>query len=642
MPFILPFLLLSSIDVAARAADDRAVSTEKVYETTITAKPSASDNTFILDTEKEHLTPSRSKKNLDSKEPTTSIGSLMAQLPSAGISEAGASGTRSLSLRGARSEHTLVLFDSLELNDPSTPSAGADLSWITLEGVSSMTLSPSPEPVLYGSDAMGGVLLIEPDSPKGRARAHAGASFGSYDTFHEFAAFRQGGRNAGAAIDVMRIDSSGFSSASARQGNSEVDGRMIQSGALRGYFNFTPDFQLKWTTRASQSEADLDLFGGPGGDDVNYTQSSSLLHGLVQIESRPVRSRWKHALSLSWNRMDRVSANEEDPDHPGSTSYDDFTSTQVRVKLHEEWTPSQHQTLGAKIDAQNESALGLSEFTSPGFPASLQDFEAKRNRLGISAWHDGRWSGGWHGFEGVRMELEEESSPHLALQFRPSFRWGGVESDEWQIYAQGSDAIRSPTLYQRFSVYGSPDLQRERLLALEAGLSSKRGLSASIYRHSYRQLIDFDFSQSRYVNTSRALVHGAELRWDHQPTDSLWSWSAAVEVMEARDPDSGLALPRRAPLRTVLAPSRVIYANAAGQATVGLEGMFVGNRRDLTLNGETTLTSYFLLHASSAWPLTKSFAVKLRFDNLLNEEYETISGYGTPGRSFTLGVNATL
>jgi vitamin B12 transporter len=64
-------------------------------------------------------------------------------------------------IRGANSEHTLFLLDGIELNEPLTPTRNFDFSQFALQGVEKVEILRGPQSVLYGSDALGGVILMQ-------------------------------------------------------------------------------------------------------------------------------------------------------------------------------------------------------------------------------------------------------------------------------------------------------------------------------------------------------------------------------------------------------------------------------------------------------------------------------------------------
>ena len=56
--------------------------------------------------------------------------------------------------------------------------------------------------------------------------------------------------------------------------------------------------------------------------------------------------------------------------------------------------------------------------------------------------------------------------------------------------------------------------------------------------------------------------------------------------------------------------------------------------------GRENLPDYGLLNASFSYDLGQSRELYLRAENLTDAKYETVKGYGTPGRSVYVGLRA--
>jgi len=54
------------------------------------------------------------------------------------------------------------------------------------------------------------------------------------------------------------------------------------------------------------------------------------------------------------------------------------------------------------------------------------------------------------------------------------------------------------------------------------------------------------------------------------------------------------------------------------------------------------LDSYLLLSSTITYPITESTQFYLKGDNLMDSQYQTIFGYGTPGRSIYIGYMSDL
>ncbi|GAG17574.1 unnamed protein product, partial [marine sediment metagenome] len=85
----------------------------------------------------------------------------------------------SASIRGANSEHTKVLMDGVEMNDPISPSRSFNLGHLLIENIERIEIIRGPQSTLYGSDAMGGVINIITRQRQGKSRFNLSTQGGS-------------------------------------------------------------------------------------------------------------------------------------------------------------------------------------------------------------------------------------------------------------------------------------------------------------------------------------------------------------------------------------------------------------------------------------------------------------------------------
>jgi len=113
-----------------------------------------------------------------------------------------------------------------------------------------------------------------------------------------------------------------------------------------------------------------------------------------------------------------------------------------------------------------------------------------------------------------------------------------------------------------------------------------------------------------------------------------WELGGNLTIQRAIDESTDQTLLRRAPY--------VLNASVAydpGTWRAGLELSHVGPRDDSDINTfqRIELDAYTLLRAVAAWRVTPSLTLRLRLENLTDEEYELVSGYNVPPRSAFIG-----
>ena len=96
-----------------------------------------------------------------SKKQLNTVVELLRSVPGLSIVQQGGPGKlANVFVRGANSNHTLVIVDGAEMNDASSPNNAFDFSSMNTNDVDRIEIVRGPQSTLYGSDAIAGVINI--------------------------------------------------------------------------------------------------------------------------------------------------------------------------------------------------------------------------------------------------------------------------------------------------------------------------------------------------------------------------------------------------------------------------------------------------------------------------------------------------
>ncbi|MBQ7248563.1 MAG: TonB-dependent receptor [Deltaproteobacteria bacterium] len=578
-------------------------------------------------------------------------------VPGLDVVRAGALGQQtSVFLRGGNSEHVLVLIDGVVANDPSMPGRNFDFAHLTTDNVERIEVMRGPQSVLYGSDAMTGVIQIITRKGQGGPRAHVALEGGSFRTLRESAAVSGSKKRVNYALAVSRTDSDGISAAAKKDGNHEHDGYQNTAVSLRLGVQPTEKSYIDFIGRYQDTRTEMDNFGGPLGDDPNSLANAHFLHLRLQGGLRLWDDRLDTRLAASLADYRRKYDNDTDASHPGDSSYSTYDSSLYKFEWQNDLRLAEWNTLSLGAEYQEEEMnsrytsesvyYGMSYVSSERFP------EKSRSLSSVYLQEQLQWQKRYFITLGARLDEHEDFGSKATWKAAAAYI---VPVTESKLSVSYGTAFKAPSLYQLYAhtdyVQGNrhldPEENRGWDIRLEQPLWERRiVLSAAWFQNDFKNLITTDLDENwvyRYVNINRARARGVELEARIAPVEQL-EFSASYTYTDTEDRETGLDLLRR--------PRHKFAFNTHWQVLeslgADLQLLCVGRRRDTFYNeatyesGRVTLAGYALLNAAISWDVTKNVQLQARVENLLDRDYEEVWGYGTPGIGAYAGIRVGI
>lgn len=498
----------------------------------------------------------------------------------------GLGGNTSLLLRGANSNHVLVLIDGVRVN--SAIDGGFKWANLPLEQIERIEIVRGPRSTLYGSDAIGGVVQIFTRKESG---FYASLGGGSYDTWRTELG---GGGALGAGryhLNAGYLESGGF------------------SAAKPGTFGHDPDDDGYTNTNLGAGISYP--LGGKGNASLN------LLHSDGEVETDSGSSTQRNDsgnLTLDWSFSDSwqqtLTLGHAADHYETDDGYKVHSLRDSIAWQHDLQVGDNHQfTFGADHVAENgESEGSYDENIYNGALFTQYQWSGERLDLLLGARGD-KHSG-----------FERQDTGNVTL---------GGKLGGGRLYVSYGTAFKAPTFLQRYYPgYGNPALEPEESDTAELGYRLG-SLQVSLFETHVDNLIEFTFPDG-YSNVSRAHIRGAELEYGHRVGN--WQLNSGVTLQKAEDEENGEPLLRRA--------EKKLFFTANGpltdRANLGIEVNYTGPRMD---RGDVELLSYTLLNLTGEYRLADQWSLKGRIENLMDEEYELVGGYNTPGASAYLTLS---
>lgn len=552
------------------------------------------------------------------------VGEALRTLPGVDVVRTGPlGGQSSVFLRGANSQHTLVLLDGVPLNDPSGPSRAFDFSTLGVDNIERIEVLRGPQSLLYGTNAMGGVVNIITKKGEGPLTAQARLMGGSYGMHTEGLHVSGGGPLLNFSIAGSWLYTDGISAASPRVGGVEPDG--YQQGTISGRFGWTPsdDFEVDYIFRWIDARAEIDDsslgLGQPPTDDPFRLNLTEQFFQRVQLRRATLDGAIEHHLAFNLADHNRNDTDETFPfNFQGQTRKVEYFADVLLA-------PFSTFTVGADYTAEDAS-------TTDSFGADA----ATQNDAGI--WVQNRIEL----LERFFLTAGYRWDDHSAAGYAETYRFAGAilfPETGSRLHASLGTGFRAPALAENLFVFGNPNLLPEESKGWDYGLEQSfldgmLVVDATYFRNDFRNLILFDLNTFTLLNIGTARTHGVELTGRLNVTaDTVLS--ASYTRTDTFDGETRQPLVRRPANKGSLGIGRRFYD---GRALVNLEGVFVGDRTD-NREGTVILEDYMVFHLYGHFDPYDDVRIIWRVENLFDEEYEEITGFQTQPLSVYAGVD---
>ena len=557
------------------------------------------------------------------------LNDVMRRLPGVDISQTGGMGnSASLYVRGTEGRHVLVLIDGVPMARAGI-SNGIDIGQIPVSLVQRVEYIRGPRSAVYGSGAIGGVVNIITMSDNERAQINAGVGTDGYQTYDGAVNKRFGDTVVTAAGAYQTTNGFNVQPNSPYSGDSDRDGyrNKLFLGGVQHKFddNFSGFFRGYGYT--ANSDYDQGSYGYAGGNDESQSYNQSWDTGL-----RYTSGIYSSQLIANYQRLKNYNYSNDLGRYAGEATLDDMEQRYIQwgnnvevghgaisggVDWKQEKLTSSSTTLA---DTYKRDTTGLYLTGQQQIDAVTLEASGREDHDEQFGWH-GTWqtAAGWEFVEGYRATLSYGTgflAPSLGQQF---------------------GATRFASAYGP-GIAANPDLKPEESKQWETGIEGLTGpldWRLSAYRYEIQNLIDYKNNQ--YINVKSATIKGLE--WTGSVTTGPVDHHLTLQYVDPRDDQTDKVLYRRA-------KQQVKYELTGQIADLGWNVMYqyLGERYDNDYdNGrDVKMGGVSLWDIGLSYPITSHLTVRGKIANLFDKDYETVYGYQTAGREYTLSGSYTF
>jgi vitamin B12 transporter len=564
------------------------------------------------------------RERLDQLQSAT-IGDALQSVPGVTVAARGSlGGQTSAFLRGGNSSQTLVLIDGVRINDLTNPNGAFDFGPLMTGNIGQVEVLRGPNSIIWGSQAIGGVVNIQSLAPVDGFEGRFGAEYGAADTKRMNANMAGSSGLIEGSFGGSYVDAQGIS---ALAGGTERDGFENFAGNGRLKLNISDAFNLDFRGYYNHATVEYDSAFGIGANALPVTRNRQFV-GYVGANVVALDGRMQNRMAYTRTDIRRLGTD------PVVFSFNNFIvrGSIDRAEYHTAFDVNDALTLTAGLEYERS-------FASTSFEGAAADIARNHVASGFGQIIV-RPLAGLTLTGGVRHDQYRDYGGQTTLGGNIAFTPNDGRTMLRATYGEG---FRAPTLTEGQPPYGNPDLRPETVRNFDLGfeqqiLDGKARFFATYFNRRSTDLIAFSFATFQSENIDRVKSTGAEAGFNLNPTDRL-DIRASYTLVDAVNRSAGANFGNRLALRPQHSGSLTVDWQTPFGLSVGSSVLLIGDSFDDASNS-VGIYGYALVGLRASLPINDRLELYGRVDNIFDVQYSVVAGYNSFGRNAAVGVRA--
>ena len=572
----------------------------------------------------------------------------------------GLGGVTSLFVRGGESDYNTVLIDGMPLNEPGGTFNFSNLTTTDLERIEIVRGAQS---ALFGTDAMSSVVQLftrraaAGDPP---LRLSASVEGGSLATSRA----TTGVRGASGPLDYA-LTGSWFGTDN-RSANHRFENATASWNVGVAVGDRTSIRATGRVERQTAGTPGITAFGRPDLD-ARFERDDAVVGAALVHRGASITHRAMYAYSTSVQSSINLVAD------PAFVA--EFEGRQAIFPTSDFLFHSHNNLARHRLSYQADWHVPTAGRTGTHVITALVDYDAERglleDRLAGSALRGSRdnvgvavqhqWIAGRTSLTtGARVERNDSFGTAVVprVSLLQVVRTGGRLFGRTAVRVNAGLGVKEPALLESFSpnffFQGNPDLEPERARTFDVGLEQRLAgdrvrAEVTWFDNRFRdqitvETVDFTTFEGRFVNVDRSRSRGFEVAMDAAPAGWLEMRAGYTRLDTCRETGADDCSTFADNLQLVRRPKHSGFIDVTARfrrATVGLSGVFVGERRDVSF---AVFDSPLAAEGYGVWALLAEYAVGagldafVRVENLTDRDYMEPIGYQAWRRTAHAGL----
>lgn len=554
-----------------------------------------------------------------------SIADALETVPGVAIAARGPVGSQtSVFLRGGNSSQTLVLVDGVRINDPSSPNAAFDFGALLTGNIGRVEILRGPNSIIWGSQAIGGVINVQSLAPTEALVARVGAEYGYTDSIKANANLSGTSGMFEGSVGGAYYRTDGIS---ALAGGTEKDGYENYAANGRLKVNLAENVALDFRGYYNRGTIEYDSPFGGGANALPISKNRQFT-GYIGANFDLADGRFRNRVAYARTDITRIGTD------PVVFSFNNFDvkGTIDRFEYHGAFDVVEAATV--VFGAEHERTFASTSFEGAPADVARNKVTSGFGQLILRPLEGLTLTGG------VRHDDYSDYGGQTTFGGNAAFTPNGGDTVLRATYAEG---FRAPTLSEGQPPFGNPDLKPETARNFDLGvehsfLDGRARVFATYFNRRSNNQITFSFVTFQSENIGRVKTEGVELGFALQPTDRL-NVQANYTLTDAINRSTGANFGNRLELRPQHSGSVTVDWQTPWRVKLGGTLLLAGDSFDNASN-TVRLDGYALANIRAALPVSDAVELYGRVDNVLDTDYTTVARYNSYGRNAHVGVRA--
>jgi vitamin B12 transporter len=583
-----------------------------------------------------------------------SVSDALQSVPSLGLvhSGGGIGKLTNVFSRGSETNHTLVLLDGIELNDPSNTDGLMDLSHVYIKDVERIEVVLGPQSTLYGSDAIGGVIQIFTKQGGDEPVTNLEAEIGSFGTFNQYAGTSGSTGAFTYSANLQHTDTDGVSALSNRfrqpNGVLDDDGHENYNASTRLGYTASEALRFDLSARYLDTENELDLNNSYTADDSDSAGDADQWFLGLNTHLTSLDGRLEQRLGLNYSAIDRNDYDNPDVSNPGDFSRESNRGWKRKFDLQNDFYGIENHILTLGLETEQDVVRSALESTSLfGFFDSTTQADVRNNAVYLQ--DQVQITDALSGTLGLRDDdhesFDSETTYRAALVYQ-------MDATGTRLRGSYGTGFKAPTANQLFGqslssfgpFVGNPNLTPETSKGWELGADQSLAaeqlrLGVTYYSNRISDLITFTDDFASLQNLNQVDTSGIEsyLHWD---VTQQFAMQLDYAHTRAEDHSNDEELRRRPKNKATLG----LDYQATPKLGLHAETIYTDQRYDTDAVNFTRILrpSYTLTNLAAEYQIDPRWRYFLRINNLFDRDYEEPDGFEQPGIGVFTGVKLAL